>query len=206
MIAIGVAFSLISIILAFVTRVATYRVAPLFLIPIVWAAYLLRRWLNLHWFHYLLFASALLLHNLGAFGYYQKSPFPFSFDIAVHAYFGFVATFLFFRALEKHLPVSIWPLRLFTVMFVMGSGAIHELIEYSSYLMLGEERGMLKPSTSYFFDTQRDLLNNFCGCVLALTLYGLYRWQTRNDSRHREFPVAPKASEPNRTPATGRQQ
>jgi uncharacterized membrane protein YjdF len=195
MIAIGVAFSVISVVLAFITRVPTYRVAPLFLIPIVWAAYFLRRWLNLHWFHYLLFASALLLHNLGAFGYYQKSPFPFSFDIAVHAYFGFVATFLYFRALEKHAPVSIWPLRLFTVMFVMGSGAIHELIEYSSYLMLGEERGMLKPSTSYFFDTQRDLLNNFCGCLLALTLYGLYRRLTNKEARRRGFAAIPSTTQ-----------
>src|SRR5688500_11626605 len=185
MIAIGLAFSAVSIALAFVARVPTYRTAPLFLIPVIWAPYFLRRWLNLHWFHYLLFASAMLLHNLGALGYYQKSPFPFSFDIAVHGYFGFVATFLLFRALEKHVPVSVWALRLFTVMFVMGSGAIHELIEYSSYLMLGEEKGMLKPSTSYFFDTQRDLLNNFCGCLLALTLYGLYRRLANRPERKR---------------------
>ena len=191
MIAIGLAFSAISIALAFVARVPTYRTAPLFLIPIVWAVYFLRRWLNLHWFHYLLFASAMLLHNLGALGYYQNTPFripgrePISFDIVVHAYFGFVATFLFFRTLEKHLPVSIWPLRLFTLMFVMGSGAIHELIEYASYLMLGEQKGMLKPSTSYFFDTQRDLLNNFCGCLLALTLYAIYRRLAGNERHQR---------------------
>ena len=50
----------------------------------------------------------------------------------------------------------------------MGFGAIHELFEYASYLLLGEERGMLKPSTAYFFDTQRDLLNNFLGVLTAL--------------------------------------
>ncbi len=184
MVAIGVVASLVSIALAFVTRVETYRVAPLFLIPILAAVYFLRRWLNLHWFHYLLFASAILLHNLGAFGFYQKSPFPFSFDIAVHGYFGFVATFLFFRALERHVPLrSAWALRLLTLMFVMGSGAIHELMEYASYLMLGEERGMLKPATSYFFDTQRDLLNNFCGCLLALGLYAAYRAVAPADRR-----------------------
>ena len=203
MIAIGLAFSAVSIALAFVARVPTYRTAPLFLIPVIWAPYFLRRWLNLHWFHYLLFASAMLLHNLGAFGYYQKSPLPFSFDIAVHGYFGFVATFLFFRALEKHVPVSIWPLRLFTVMFVMGSGAIHELVEYSSYLMLGEEKGMLKPSTSYFFDTQRDLLNNFCGCLLALTLYAVYRRLAKTKPRRSEFAVMPGGAERGRAPAGG---
>jgi uncharacterized membrane protein YjdF len=202
MIAIGLAFSAISIAIAFVARVPTYRTAPLFLVPVVWAVYFLRRRLNLHWFHYLLFVSAMLLHNLGAFGYYQDSPFrfpgrgPISFDIVVHGYFGFVATFLFFRTLEKHVPVGIWPLRLFTLMFVMGSGAIHELIEYASYLMLGEEKGMLKPSTSYFFDTQRDLLNNFCGCLLALTLYGVYRWLANAGTRRQGFPVTAEASPP----------
>jgi uncharacterized membrane protein YjdF len=184
MFAIAAAFSLVSIALALVARVPTYRTAPLFLIPIIWVVYVLRRWLNLHWFHYLLFASAMFLHNLGAFGYYQNSPFPgVSFDIVVHACFGFVATFLYFRALEKHVPVSIWPLRLFTLMFVMGSGAIHELFEYASYVMLGEEKGMLKPGTSYFFDAQRDLLNNFCGCLLALTLYGVYRRLANGEGR-----------------------
>jgi hypothetical protein len=41
-------------------------------------------------------------------------------------------------------------------------------MEYVTYLLLGEERGMLKPHTSYFFDTQRDLLNNLLGTLTAL--------------------------------------
>jgi uncharacterized membrane protein YjdF len=55
-----------------------------------------------------------------------------------------------------------------TVLLVMGAGAIHEIVEYASYLALGEEKGMLKPSTSYFFDTQRDLLNNLLGALTAV--------------------------------------
>jgi uncharacterized membrane protein YjdF len=48
-------------------------------------------------------------------------------------------------------------------------------MEYGSYLLLGEERGMLKPSTSYAFDTQRDLVNNLLGTLTALTLGAMFR-------------------------------
>ena len=34
---------------------------------------------------------------------------------------------------------------------------------------------MLKPSTSYFFDTQRDLLNNLLGTLTALLLIAVWR-------------------------------
>ena len=57
-------------------------------------------------------------------------------------------------------------------MFMMGIGAIHEIMEYMTFLVLGEERGMLKPSTSYFLDTQRDLTNNLLGTLTALLLAG----------------------------------
>jgi len=52
----------------------------------------------------------------------------------------------------------------------MGIGALHEIMEYMSYLLLGEQRSMLKPSTSYFFDTQRDLTNNLLGALTALLI------------------------------------
>jgi hypothetical protein len=54
-------------------------------------------------------------------------------------------------------------------------------MEYVTFLALGEERGMLKPSTSYFLDTQRDLTNNLLGTLTALALAGtarlLRRWR-----------------------------
>ena len=186
---IATAFSLIFIVVAFVAQVPTYKVAPAFLIPLLWGVYFFRRALDLHPFHYLLYALALLFHDVGAFGFYQRSPFPFSFDIAVHFYFGFAGTFLVFRALERHLPLRPWQLWVATMLAVMGAGAIHELVEYASYLMLGEEKGMLKPSTSYFFDTQRDLLNNFVGCNLALLLYFVYRKVTKGTVQRLARPV-----------------
>jgi uncharacterized membrane protein YjdF len=161
--------------IAFVARVPTYRVAPAFLVPILWAPVLLRRRLHLHPFHYVLFAAAVLLHCMGAFGYYQKEVAGLSFDIYVHFYFAFAGTFIVERLVRHALPVGPWAARAMTLLFMMGFGAIHELGEYVSYLLLGEERGMLKPHTSYFFDTQRDLLNNLLGTLTALLLIAISR-------------------------------
>ena len=152
---------------------STYKIAPVFLIPLLWLPYFLRRKLHLHPLHYLLYALALFLHNFGALGYYQRGVFGLSFDIYVHFYFGVVGGLLVYRLLDQTLPLRPWPRAIGTVLLVLGAGAIHEEVEWLSTLLLGPERGMLKPSTSYFFDTQRDLLNNLLGTITALLLIAL---------------------------------
>ena len=160
---------------------STYRFAPLFLVPIVWLPYLFRRWLRLHPLHYVLFILAILLHNLGAMGWYQKSPLPMSFDIAVHFYFGVVGGFLVYRMLQQSLPLRGWTLGLMTVLIVLGAGAIHEEVEWFSTLLLGPEKGMLKTPAQgvYIFDTQRDMFNNWVGSILAVTIYALVQRRRR---------------------------
>lgn len=172
---IGLLFSITFVVISFFAKVPTYKVAAVFLIVIVWIPYLFRRWLHLNPVHYLLFAIALLIHDLGAFGYYQSGFFGLSYDIYVHFYFGFAASLIFYRALEHHLELPPWQTAFFTLMFIMGAGGLHEVMEYASYLLLGEERGMLKPHTAYFLDTSRDLMNNFLGCITALVIYRILR-------------------------------
>jgi uncharacterized membrane protein YjdF len=162
--------SAVIIVFSLVARVPGYRLAPLFLIPAVWAIFFLRKKIHLHPFHYALLALAILLHMSGAFGFYQKSPFPVSFDIVVHYYFAIAIAFVLHRGLSRSFPLTRWQLRITVLLFMMGLGALHEIMEYMSYLVGGEERGMLKPRTSYFFDTQRDLTNNFLGTLTALLL------------------------------------
>jgi len=70
-----------------------------------------------------------------------------------------------------------WQLNVAALLFVMGIGALHEIMEYMSYLVLGESKGMLKPTTSYFFDTQRDLTNNLLGTLTALIIVGIVEWR-----------------------------
>jgi uncharacterized membrane protein YjdF len=158
------------IVIAFVARVPSYHISPLFLLPLIWAMYLLRRRIRLNPFGYAMFVSAILLHDLGAFGFYQRWPLPFSFDIAVHFYFAFAMAFVLHRGLLEAYGPAAWQVNVMTLMFIMGGGALHEIMEYGSYLLLGEDKGMLKPTTSYFFDTQRDLLSNLVGVLLALAI------------------------------------
>ena len=154
---------------------SNYRYAALFLVPLVWAPYLLRRRIHLHPLHYALFALALLLHNLGAFGLYQRSVLGVSFDVYVHTYFGVVGGLLVYRYLRHEVPLRPWHLRVGAVLLVLGMGAVHEMMEWASTLALGSKHGMLKTEGVYAFDTQRDMFSNLCGAAFAVACYALRR-------------------------------
>lgn len=154
---------------------SNYRFSALFLVPIVWAPYLLRNRIRLHALHFLLFALALVLHNLGAFGFYQRGFFGLSFDIYVHFYFGFVGALILYRYLEHTDLLRPWHLRVGTVLLMLGMGAVHEIVEWVSTLLLGSTHGMLKTEGVYQFDTQRDMFNNLLGAALAVACYQIAR-------------------------------
>jgi uncharacterized membrane protein YjdF len=154
---------------------STYRLSFLFLAPPLWILYALRRRIYLHWFHFALLASALLLHNLGVFGFYRREFFGLQFDTYVHFYFGFCCAFLVSRALELGYRIVGWRLWIATILGILGFGAIHELIEWASSLALGPERGMLKVLADDPYDTQKDLLNNLLGTLLSLSFSTVFR-------------------------------
>lgn len=153
----------------------TYKFAPLFLAPLLWSVYFLRKPLYLQPLPFTLYALALLLHNLGAFGFYRKLPLGVEFDIYVHFYFGFAAGLLLAQAFEHNFHFPGWRLWIAVVVFLLGIGGFHELIEYASTLILGPEKGMLKANDPDKFDTHKDLLNNFLGALLAMTVYSFSR-------------------------------
>jgi hypothetical protein len=80
-----------------------------------------------------------------------------------------------------------------TLLFLMGFGAIHEIMEYMTYLVLGEAKGMLKPQTSYVFDTARDLTNNFLGTLTALLTMWLVRAVSASDADRNSDPSRGRA-------------
>jgi uncharacterized membrane protein YjdF len=154
--------------MAVTARVKTYYFAPLFLVPVVWIGFFARRALVLHPVHYALLCLAILLHMTGAYGWYQRSPLPHSFDIYVHFYFAFAAAFAVEQIIARRLQWNPWAARGATIIVIMAIGALHEVMEYAT-LYLGDESAMLKPD-SYAWDTNRDLTNNLLGCVLALLI------------------------------------
>ena len=147
---------------------SNYRYSALFLVPIVWAPYFLRGRLRLHPLHFALFALALLLHNLGAFGFYQRHFFGLSFDVYVHFSFGFIGALMLHRYLEHAAALRPWQLRVGTVLLILGMGAVHEIVEWFSTLALGSRHGMLKTEGVYQFDTQKDMLDNLLGAAVAV--------------------------------------
>ena len=153
---------------------STYRYSFLFLAPLVWGTYALRNRLCFHPLHIGLFASALLLHNLGVFGFYRREFLNLWFDTYVHFYFGVVGGVLLRRILVCAYGLKTWKLWLAVILGILGCGAIHEIIEWVSTLLLGPERGMLKALTEDPYDTQKDLLNNLLGALAALTGATLY--------------------------------
>jgi len=158
---------------------STYRFSFAFLVPLVWILHAFRRRVHLHWFHFALLASALLLHNLGVFGWYRREFFGLQFDTYVHFYFGFCAAFVVRRGLALGYKLVGWRIWLATVLGILGFGAIHELVEWASSLALGPERGMLKMLGDDPYDTQKDLLNNLLGTLLSLVCSTLARRQPR---------------------------
>jgi uncharacterized membrane protein YjdF len=181
--AIAVIASVLFVLISATAKVATYRINAVFLIPLMWAPYWLRRRMFLQAIPYVMYALAILLHDIGAYGFYQRSPLPFSWDILVHYYFAIPVTLLMHRALAGNFPMlRWWQVAVTALLFMMGLGALHEIMEFMSYLLLGEAKGMLKPSTSYFLDTQRDLTNNLLGTLTALAAIAVVaRVQRRRD-------------------------
>jgi uncharacterized membrane protein YjdF len=184
LITIASAASVLFLLISATAKIATYRINPIFLIPLMWAPYFFRRRMHLHAAHYLLFALAILFHDLGAYGLYRSSRLPFSYDILVHYYFAVPVTLMLYRAIRFNLPqLRPWVVGVTALLFMMGFGALHEIMEYGTYLVAGEEKGMLKPSTSHFFDSQRDLTNNLLGTLTALLLVGVHYLLTRKSGR-----------------------
>jgi uncharacterized membrane protein YjdF len=120
--------------------------------------------------HFALFALALLLHDLGAFGAYSWSVIGLQFDWCVHFLFGLVGGLIVARALEAQLGVRGFGLGLLVVLVVTGIGGLHEIVEAASTRYLGMDLGMLHIGADNPYDTQEDLLANVLGACAALAL------------------------------------
>src|SRR5688500_14909907 len=130
------AFILISFVAA--APGSTYRVSFVFLSFFLWLMYVLRKGLFLHPFHFALFASALVLHDLGAFGWYRQKLVGLEFDFYVHYYFGLVASLFFYRAFRHHFPeFGRWKRWLFVMMFIFVFVELHVMYYLLKILLIG---------------------------------------------------------------------
>src|SRR5262245_51700301 len=105
-----------------------YRYSFAFLAPLVWLVYWLRRRLDVPPLYLALFASLLLLHDLGAFGCYTRYYLGLQFDWYVHFYGGLVGGLFVARAGARHFGLRGWRLLLVTALIVTGVGGLHEIV------------------------------------------------------------------------------
>ncbi len=110
----------------------------------------------------------LAMHNLGSFGFYNKSFFGFTYDIYMHVTFGVIAGYMLFNYFFK----AKYPWFVLTVLGVLGMGAMHEIIELGGALALGRGEGFLLfgPGDEGSYDTVKDLTMNLFGAMITLFL------------------------------------
>ena len=154
---------------------STYRWSFAFLMPLIWAVYFWRHSLALVPWHFAAFAIAIIIHDLGTFGFYKKMFFGLRFDSYLHFMFGLVGGLILFRAAVERLALSRKFLVVAVPIFILGIGGIHEMFECFTTILLGPERGMLKMHPDQPFDTQKDLMNNTLGAILAVVISVLHR-------------------------------
>ena len=173
---------------------STYQWSFAFLIPLIWAVYFFRHLLVLQPSHFALFAVAVIIHDLGSLGFYNRVFLGLRFDTYVHFFFGLVAGLVLFHAARTRLPISPTALAIVVPIFILGIGGIHELFECFTTLLLGPERGMLKLRPNEPFDTQKDLMNNLIGAVLGVLMLSFRR--PRRTESVREPGEGLKSSDP----------
>ena len=108
----------------------------------------------------------LTLHNLGQFGFYNKSFFGLTYDIYMHTLFGLVAGYVAWH----YFDAKKYPTYILTILVVVGLGGLHEIVEVGGALAFGEGEGFLLfgPGDEGSFDAIKDLTMNLLGGVLTL--------------------------------------
>jgi hypothetical protein len=144
--------------------VPKYRLAWLFLVPILWGAFLFRRAVGLAFADFVAFAVALLLHDLGAFRGYSWSLGGLQYDWCVHAFFGWVGGRIAVRAIALRTGARGRGLVLLAVLAVGGVSAVHEVTEAASTMFFGDY-GMLYVGADNPYDTQEDMLAGLIGAA-----------------------------------------
>jgi len=157
------------------TTESHYKNDFFFLVALLWAVYHYRKELNLHPFHFFLFAGFLILHNLGTFGTYANFYFYLEYDWYVHFLFGLSAAMILFRGFGLNKKKVLLYMPFMILVLCLGFSAFHELFEFSGALLLGKGEGMLYIGAGDVdvWDTQKDMFFNMMGAIVGLGVYGV---------------------------------
>lgn len=160
-------------------------------------------WAMLSWRTFLLFNIALLLHNLGTFGFYTFGSGFFAYDSIVHLFGSMVAAYIIFNLVSLKLHSTgrkrvrqtvIDEHKLLLIFLVMASvamlGTIVELIEFGGFIFLGNGEGMFFTGSgdggyttddfnAQYFDTMSDIIVNMVGSIVGVVMFYMVRYRSR---------------------------
>jgi glycopeptide antibiotics resistance protein len=154
----------------------------------VTALFFLSNWARIGKREFILFNAALLLHNLGSFGFYSWNDGLLAFDNLVHLVSAGVSAFIVFHFLQERLCLrlsldgknkrdtkAILILLVFSVVMLLG--VFIELMEFSGVMLFsidGDSVGLLGVGDqNAYLDTMTDIIMNIVGCVIGTAIYYL---------------------------------
>ncbi|MBI2672393.1 DUF2238 domain-containing protein [Candidatus Woesearchaeota archaeon] len=158
-------------------------------IIVITILFLLYHKFNLNKTIFILIFLAMLFHNLGIFGFYGNSPFPFPYDNLTHFVGGFSLSIFFINYIKTFFKKSRTEkaiLILIAVLAALGIGSIIEMTEYIGYLTLGQGEGFLyfggtgDVTGDYnlggaWINSSVDMLFNLIGALSGLIVYFIYK-------------------------------
>jgi hypothetical protein len=134
--------------------------------------------LNLDLPSYLFLLLAMLLHNAGAFGWYNISPLPMQWDHITHLFGSIGPTLAIFRWCGQGMTrKSMLYTTIIILLATMGVGAIVELYEFAGYLTVGEGVGGLgqgegdlttEIGEGPWLNTMLDIVFNLLGTIIGI--------------------------------------
>ncbi|MBW2972178.1 hypothetical protein KY359_04040 [Candidatus Woesearchaeota archaeon] len=158
-------------------------------------------WLLLTKSGFLMFNAALLLHNMGSFGWYARTFDGFAYDNIVHFFgavvaawiiFNFVASKLHIRkhhrvrntVVDEHKVVFIF----LVVASVAMLGTIVEIVEFGGFVLLGPGEGLFFTGSGdggystddfelQYRDTMNDILVNTFGSIVGVLMFYKMRYK-----------------------------
>jgi len=130
--------------------------------------YFWRDTLKLNTLIFFILNGFILVHNLGAFFYFD-SFYGLDYDIYVHFIYGVIFAVFIFHYLSSKYNLKKSELFILTILIVMGISSIHEVVEFTGAIAMGPGEGVL------FFgagdqghnDAEWDLVNGFLGSFFA---------------------------------------
>ena len=163
--------------------------------------FILSRWLLLGASGFILFNIALLMHNMGSFGWYEWTWRFLAYDNIVHFVGALVAAWIIFNFVSAKLHIRdrhhvkqtvVDEHKVILIFLVMASvamlGTFVELIEFGGFVLLGPGEGMFFTGsgdgsvsaddfTLQYYDTMGDIIVNIIGSVTGVLFFYFMRYR-----------------------------